>query len=131
MNFNAPAAIICLLFFDTGNAEVVMKKLWIVVALIISSTIVVAGEPYYLISQGIGDSSVIAIYGWPDNKTPCVSLEKHMNKTMEEERNYHRFSCVDGTTAMIIDCLSEKNIGSNCMESWQARNSLLRKLNSK
>lgn len=108
-----------------------MKKLLIVVALIISSSIVVAGEPYYVISHGIGDSSVIAIYGWPDNKTPCISLEKHMNKTMEEEKNYHRFSCVDGTTAMGIDCLSEKNRGSNCMESWQARNSLLWKLNSR
>lgn len=108
-----------------------MKKFWIVVALITSSTIVVAEEPYYLISHGIGDASVIAIYGWPDNKTPCISLEKHMNKTMEEERNYHRFSCVDGTTAMVIDCLSEKSRGSNCMESWKARNSLLRKLNSR
>ena len=119
-----------LLFFGVLETRgVMMKRSLIVVALIVSSTIVVAGEPYYLISHGIGDASVIAIYGWPDNKTPCISLEKYMNKVMEEERNYHKFSCVDGTTAMVIDCISEKNGGSNCMERWQARNSLLRKLN--
>lgn len=104
-----------------------MKTL-VLVASILSSTTVAAAEPYYLISHGIADASVIAVYGWPDNKTPCISLAKHMNKAMDEEKNYHRFSCVDEAAAIQIDCGSTARLGSNCMKNWQARNELLRTL---
>ena len=99
--------------------------------LMTSSGLVLDGQPYYLILSGMIDSSVIIIYGYPDNKTPCITLEKFMNKAMEEERNYHRFSCVDGTTAMVIDCKDEKNNDYNCIESWTVRNALLKTLNIK
>lgn len=99
-----------------------MKKLLIAVASFMSLSTVMAGEPYYVVQRGIVDSSVITIYGYPDNKTPCIFLEKYMNKAMEEERNYHRFSCVDGTTAMVTDCKSEKNEEYNCLQNWKIRN---------
>ena len=105
-----------------------MKKSLIVLLLCLSSSITIAGDPYYLISRGFADASVLAVYGWSDNKTPCISLEKYMNKAMEEERNYHRFSCVDATTAMAIDCISEKAEDYDCLKHWQVRNRLLKTL---
>ena len=99
--------------------------------LIASSGLAHAGDPYYLINRCLADSSVIAVYGYPDNKTPCITLEKLANKAMEEERNYHRFSCVDGTTAMVIDCKDEKNKNYNCIENWTVRNALLKTLDIK
>jgi hypothetical protein len=98
------------------------------VASVMCSTAVVAAEPYYLISHGIADSSVIAVYGWPDNKKPCESLARHMNRTMEEEKNHHRFACGDEGTAMQIDCKSTASIDSDCVRNWQARHELLRTL---
>ena len=107
------------------------EKIFITALLIASSGLAFAGEPYYLVQRGIEDSSVVTVYGYPDNKTPCIFLEKFMNKTMEEERNYHRYSCVDSTTAMITDCKGEKDKGYNCVENWTIRNSLLKELNIK
>jgi len=108
-----------------------MKKLFITALLITSSNLALAGEPYYLVQHGMADSSVVTVYGYPDNKTPCIFLEKFMNKTMEEERNYHRYSCVDATTAMVSDCKDEKGKGYDCIENWTIRNSLLKELNIK
>ena len=54
---------------------------------------------YYIVSNGIADAVVITVHGWPDNKTPCESLKKMMNTSMEKEGNYHRFTCVDQITA--------------------------------
>ncbi|HFD32174.1 MAG TPA: hypothetical protein ENJ28_05640 [Gammaproteobacteria bacterium] len=108
-----------------------MKKLLTIIILTTLSGIVIAGEPYYLISRGMVDTSVIAVYGYPDNKSPCITLEKYINKSMEEERNYHRFSCVDSTTAMVADCKDEKNKGYNCVENWKVRHALLKTLNIK
>jgi len=108
-----------------------MKKFLIAVLTVSSASIALAGEPYYLISHGIVDSSSIAIYGYLDNKTPCITLEKFINKTLEEERNYHRFSCVDSITAMVIDCKSENNNNPNCIKNLTVRNKLLKTLNIK
>jgi len=108
-----------------------MKRNLIVLPLCLSFSIAIAGDPYYVISRGIADASVIAIYGWSDNKTPCISLEEYMNKAMEEERNYHRFSCVDATTAMVIDCAPEKDEGYDCLKNWKVRNELLKTLKIK
>lgn len=106
-----------------------MKKILTALTLVVSSSAVVGGEPYYLINRGIVDTSAIAIYGWPDNKTPCVSLEKYMNKAMQEERNYHHFECVDGPTAMAIDCTNSKT--KDCVSHWTLRHSLLTTLDIK
>lgn len=107
-----------------------MQKILITAILIASSNVALAGDPYYLISRGIADASVIVIYGYPDNKTPCITLENFSNKAMEEERNYHRFSCVDGVTAMVIDCKDEKD-KDNCITNWTVRNALLKTLHIK
>lgn len=93
-----------------------------------SATATYAGEPYYLISRGLADASVIAVYGWPDNQTPCHSLEKHMNEAMRAEGNSHRFSCVDAATAMAIDCGTGKDQRRKCAAEWEARNRLMRDL---
>ena len=53
-----------------------MKKILISTMLIASSGLAHACDPYYLINRGLADSSVIALYGYPDNKTPCITLEK-------------------------------------------------------
>jgi hypothetical protein len=103
------------------------KRLCAAAALASSATVAVAGEPYYLISHGLADGSVIAVYGWPDNGTPCRSLANHMNETMKVEGNPHRFSCVDGTTAMEIDCGSGNTQARNCTTDWKVRNGLLRR----
>jgi len=108
-----------------------MDKLFITALLIASSSLALAGEPYYLVQRGMADSSVVTVYGYPDNKAPCIFLEKFMNKTMEKERNYHRYSCVDATTAMVTDCKGEKNKSYNCSENWTIRHSLLKELNIK
>ena len=108
-----------------------MKIIFTTILLIVLFSTVKAGEPYYLISRGIADASVVAVYGYSNNKTPCITLERWMNKAMEEERNYHKFSCVDGTTAMVIDCRSEKDKEYNCIENWKVRNELLRSLDVK
>lgn len=109
--------------------NITAKKFFVGAAFVSSTTIAVAGDPYYLISRGFADGSVIAVYGWADNKTPCHSLEKHMNETMKLEGNYHRFSCVNGDAAMAIDCGSGKEERLKCTASWRARNDLLRQLN--
>ncbi len=108
-----------------------MKIIFTSVLLIVFSGVVQAGEPYYLISRGVVDASVISVYGYPDNKTPCITLERWMNKAMKEERNYHRYSCVDATTAMVADCKSEKGKKYDCMGNWKVRNELLKKLDIK
>lgn len=108
-----------------------MKRSLVAGVLIVLSSAVVAGEPYYIVSRGIADASVITVFGYVDNKRPCITLETYMNKSMEEENNYHRFSCVDSATAMAIDCEDERNKGYNCTGNWQTRNDLLRALDLK
>ncbi|MBF0430539.1 MAG: hypothetical protein HQK83_04630 [Fibrobacteria bacterium] len=101
-----------------------MKNTFMYLSIIFFSTQIFAGRPYYLISHGIADDDVIAVYGWADNKKPCKTLEKFMNESMVKEKNYHRFSCVDEETAINTDCAERKDKES-CKEEWKAKNKLL------
>jgi hypothetical protein len=102
-----------------------MIKLILLSLFIMSTTTIFSGEAYYLISHGIVDASVISIYGWGDNKTPCETMEKFMNRSMENEKNYHKFSCVDSKKAMSIDC---KDKEKSCIKKWEKRNELIEDL---
>ena len=104
-----------------------MNRIIFSILALIATNIASAGEPYYLVSRGFLDASVISVYGYPDNRKPCQFLENQINQTMAEEKNYHKFSCVDAASAMAIDCAETKD-KNRCEKIWTTRNTLLEAL---
>lgn len=84
-----------------------MNKLFIVVALMITSGSAIAGDNWFVVAASVlGKSTVIEVYGWDDNKTPCISLAKAMNTMLEADGHNpigKQFTCINNKVADKLD----------------------------
>lgn len=67
---------------------------------------VFAGENWFVVATStLGKSTVIEVYGWDDNQTPCNSIASAMNMMIENDYNpiSKSFSCVSKTAADKLD----------------------------
>ena len=84
-----------------------MKKLVLAAVLVLGFSSVQAAENWFVVaSSDLGHSTVVEVYGWEDNKTPCISLAKAMNAMLEAD-GYNpinkKFSCAPQDVADELD----------------------------
>jgi hypothetical protein len=63
-----------------------MKKLVLAVVMVLGFSSVQASESWFVVSSSIlGQATVVEVYGWDDNRTPCISLVKAMTIMLEAD----------------------------------------------
>ena len=84
-----------------------MKKMILGVAILFGISSAHASESWFVVSSStLGHNTVVEVYGWDDNKTPCISLAHAMNVMLEAD-GYNplgkKFSCAPQDVADKVD----------------------------
>ena len=84
-----------------------MKRIVLAVAIALGISPAQASESWFVVaSSTLGHATVVEVYGWDDNKTPCISLAKAMNVMLEAD-GYNplgkKFSCAPQDVADKVD----------------------------
>lgn len=84
-----------------------MNRFFIVIVLILTSSSAIAGVNWFVVATSyLGQSTVVEVYGWNDNKTPCMSIAKAMNIMLEAD-GYNpigkHFTCINEKMADKMD----------------------------
>jgi hypothetical protein len=84
-----------------------MKKVVLAIVMVLGFSSAQAAENWFVVASSIlGQSTVVEVYGWEDNKTPCISLAKAMNVMIEAD-GYNpidkSFTCVPQNIADELD----------------------------
>jgi len=102
-----------------------MNRFFIVIVLMLTSGSAMAGVNWFVVATSdLGKSTVVEVYGWNDNKTPCMSIAKAMNIMLEAD-GYNpigkHFTCIDQKMADKLDTnnpLSMRKVKIRFLPTW-------------